>query len=83
MLCNGFNNNIKMKITTYKCDCSECNNQTSNIEYDKWLEIGSENNTLFVNNHFKNKHLISLQKYRSIHFCSSECLSKYFFDDSK
>ena len=73
----------KMKTITYKCDCSECNNQTSNIKNAKWLEIGSDNNTLFINNYLENKHLISLQKYGSIHFCSSECLSKYFFDDSE
>lgn len=72
-----------MKTIIYKCDCSECDNKTIDIEYDKWIEIGSETNTLFVNNHLKNKHLISLSKYSSIHFCSSECLSKYFFDASK
>lgn len=71
-----------MKITYYKCDCSECVNETSNIETAKWLEIGSEDNTLFINNFLKDKHLISLQKYKHIHFCSSECLARYFFEDS-
>ena len=71
-----------MKTITYKCDNQECNNQTKDIEYDKWIEIGSENNTLFVNNHLKDKKLISLARYEHIHFCSSKCLSKYFFDDT-
>ena len=70
-----------MKTITYKCDCSECGNFTNNIEKAEWIEIGSDNNTLFINNHLKNKHLISLQKYKYIHFCSSKCLSRYFFDD--
>lgn len=69
-----------MKTITYKCDCSECGNETNNIELGEWIEIGSENSTLFVNNYLNNKHIISLQRYKHIHFCSSRCLSRYFYD---
>lgn len=69
-----------MKITTYKCDNDECGNETNNIKIDGWLEIGSEDNTLFINNHLKNKKLISLARYKGIHFCSSKCFINFFID---
>jgi hypothetical protein len=70
-----------IKLTTYKCDFSECGNETNDIEKAGWLEIGSEDHTLFITNHLKDKHLISLKKYKHIHFCSSKCLSRYFFEE--
>jgi hypothetical protein len=70
-----------MKTITYICDNSQCGTETNNIEKSKWIEIGSENNTLFVNNYLKDRKLIQLQKYDQIHFCSSKCLIEYFVDN--
>ena len=69
-----------MKTIKYTCDNSDCTKQTNDIESDKWLEIGSNNNTLKVNNFFKDRKLISLGRYTDIHFCSSECFINKFVD---
>lgn len=71
-----------MKTINYKCDCQECGNVTNDIQIDEWIEIGSQDGSFFINSYLKNRRLISLGKYRDIHFCSSKCLTQYFFEDS-
>ena len=68
-----------MKTTTYRCDGNTCDNETFDIENNNWIEIGSEESRLFINNYFKNRKIISVCRYDSIHFCSPECLTNYFF----
>ncbi len=66
-----------MKTIKYTCD--NCNKETNDIEDNKWIEIGSNDNSLFINNHAKDRKLITLGSHSSIHFCSSSCLINRFF----
>lgn len=68
-----------MKTVTYKCDSDRCKSESNNINEDKWIEIGSDNDTLFINNYTEERRLISASKNRSIHFCCSKCLNNYLF----
>jgi len=72
------------KKTTYTCDNGDCTHFTNNIERDNWIEIGSDNDTLKIKNHLKDRRLISLGKYPDIHFCSSKCLiEKFIYKDEQ
>ena len=66
------------KQIKYTCDNGECSRFTNNIERDNWIEIGSENDTLKINNHLKDRRLISVKNYYDMHFCSSKCLIENF-----
>ena len=66
------------KKITYTCDNGACSHFTNNIERDNWIEIGSENNTLKINNYLKDRRLISVSNYYDMHFCSSKCLIENF-----
>lgn len=68
-----------MKTIIYTCNNDSCGLKTNDIEATKWIEIGSENNTLFVNNFLKNKAVISFERFETIHFCSSQCMAQFFF----
>lgn len=70
-------NQNSMKITAYTCD--SCEKKTENIEESKWLEIGSESNTLFINNYTHNRRIMQAEKISIMHFCSSECVMTYLF----
>ena len=67
-----------MKLTTYKCDNAQCNNETDNLKDSQWLEIGSDNSTFKVNNYLKDRKLISMSRYSDLHFCSSKCFIDEF-----
>lgn len=68
-----------MKHLKYSCDNDNCTNETKDLEYDKWIEIGADKGKLFINNHAKDRLLISMSHYDDIHFCSSKCMINRFF----
>lgn len=68
-----------MKTIIYKCDNDECTKQTSSIEQNGWVEIGSESGQLFINNYTLDNKLISMARHDDIHFCSSKCMINRFF----
>lgn len=72
-----------MKTITYRCDNSDCLTETNNIEESHWIEIGSSNNKLYVNNHLLDRHLISMGNHSDIHFCSSKCFTKRFVEEKE
>jgi len=72
-----------METIIYSCDGNYCENQTHDIKLNNWVEIGSDNNTLFINNHLKQRRLISLSRHTTIHFCSSKCLTEFFVSDNE
>ena len=72
-----------MKKVIYTCDNDECKKQTNDIKLEGWLEIGSNNGSLFVENNCIDKRLITLGNHTDIHFCSKKCFTDYFFMEEK
>jgi hypothetical protein len=66
-----------MKTTIYTCD-NGCDSETEDLEHSKWIEIGSENHSLFVNNNLENRRVSHMHEYGSVHFCSLECFTEFF-----
>ena len=66
-----------MKTIKYTCDNTNCLNNTESIEISKWIEIGSNNNSLYIRSYLGNNRLKFASNYSDIHFCSSECLSDF------
>ena len=67
-----------MKTTTYVCDNITCDNETENLKHFDWIEIGSENNTLYVNNNLEDRQINFMSNHNDIHFCSSKCFTEFF-----
>jgi hypothetical protein len=67
------------KNITYICDNDDCKRKTGDLKQSEWIEIGSDNNSLFINNHTNDNNLISMSRYNNIHFCSSKCFHSYLF----
>lgn len=66
-----------MKILEFKCDTCE----RSFPNEDRLLRIGSEDGDgLLVNNNLPDHAIISMNRYKDIHFCSKECFVSYFFN---
>lgn len=72
-----------MKRIIYKCDGEGCSKETNNIETNNWVEIGSNDKKLLINNYLTDRKIISMANYDDIHFCSSNCLSGKFFTNSE
>ena len=46
-----------MKTIKYTCDNTNCLNNTESIEISKWIEIGSNNNSLYIRSYLGNNRL--------------------------
>ena len=67
-----------MKIIKITCD--ECKNKLK--ESNGFIELGSVNDSeLTFSNTLKdvNRSIISLERYRALHFCNKDCFMGYFF----
>lgn len=68
-----------MKTVTYKCDNEDCGKQTEFLQTNEWIEIGSEDDKLFINNFIRDAKLVSANNFSSMHFCSKSCLLNRLF----
>lgn len=66
----------------FKCNGPECNVTETNL--DNWLVIGSNNNSLFIENNLPKKGNIHIMSHFSdIHFCSKECVVCFFIKEEE
>lgn len=63
--------------TIYSCNNDQCFEESFDIERDHWLEIGSKENSLFINNFLRNPKVKYIGNYENIHFCSLKCLCDF------
>jgi len=57
--------------------CNNCNETTTDLKLDEWIELGGKGKSFFfINHNEKNKNAFA--NFSPKHFCSEKCFTNHF-----